>query len=159
GHFEIEEVRASDVKPRAKNWLWMGRLLRGFLELMTGIPGVGKSPLQLSCVGIATTGRRWPDGQPATEPVNVIMVTTEDPIDQEIVPRLIAAEANLERIWFLRRIKRDDKNRMFLLGEDLDALEHMIKKHDAGLVCIDPITAFMGKVDSHRATDVRSQLS
>src|SRR5262249_27480286 len=67
--------------------------------------------------------------------------------------------ANLERIWFLRRIKRDDKNRMFLLGEDLDALEHMIKKHDAGLVCIDPITAFMGKVDSHRATDVRSQLS
>jgi hypothetical protein len=48
---------------------------------------------------------------------------------------------------------------MFLLNEDIDALEHMIKKHDIGLVCIDPITAFMGKIDSHRATDVRSQLS
>ena len=36
-------VRATDVVPRAKNWLWQGHLLRGALELLTGIPGLGKS--------------------------------------------------------------------------------------------------------------------
>jgi hypothetical protein len=101
GHFEYVLVRASDVIPRAKNWLWKGRLLRGCLELMTGIPGMGKSQVQNSCVGIATTGEKWPDGKPGIAPINVIMVTIEDPVDQEIVPRLIAAKANQERIWFL----------------------------------------------------------
>jgi hypothetical protein len=52
---------------------------------------------------------------------------------------------------------------MFLLGEDLDTLEQMIRDFgDVGLVTIDPITAYMGHAkhfDSHRATDVRSQLS
>jgi hypothetical protein len=47
-----------------------------------------------------------------------------------------------------------------LLGEDLAKLEEAIEEiGDVGLVTIDPITAYMGgKVDSHRATDVRNQL-
>jgi hypothetical protein len=50
---------------------------------------------------------------------------------------------------------------MFLLSEDLDKLEKKIAKiGNVGLVTIDPITAYMGgKLDSHRATDVRNQLS
>src|SRR5262249_46863365 len=159
GHFEYEFVRASDVIPRAKNWLWEGRLLRGSLELMTGIPGVGKSQVQLSFVANVTTGSAWPDGAAGKPPANVIMVTIEDTLDKEIIPRLMAVKANLERVYFLKRIKRDNKSRMFLLNEDIDVLERMIKDiGEVGLVGIDPITAFMGKVDSHRATDVRGQL-
>src|SRR5262249_4521189 len=86
GHYEYVLTRASDVKPRAKNWLWKGRLLRGYLELLTGIPGMGKSQVQISWIAIATTGAAWPDGQPGIAPINVIMVTVEDPTDQEIVP-------------------------------------------------------------------------
>ena len=39
-------------------------------------------------------------------------------------------------------------------------LEQLIKQiGNVGLVCIDPITAYMGgKVDSHKTTEVRSQL-
>jgi hypothetical protein len=49
---------------------------------------------------------------------------------------------------------------MFLLNEDLEELERMIRHiGDVRLITIDPITAYMGgKVDSHRATDVRGQL-
>jgi hypothetical protein len=49
---------------------------------------------------------------------------------------------------------------MFLLAEDLEVLERAIADTgDVSLVTIDPITAYMGgKIDSHRATDVRSQL-
>jgi hypothetical protein len=59
----------------------------------------------------------------------------------------------------LKKIRKDNKERMFLLGEDLDELERVIKQvGDVRLVTLDPITAFMGTVDSHRATDVRGQL-
>jgi hypothetical protein len=48
---------------------------------------------------------------------------------------------------------------MFLLGEDIEVLERAIK--DIGNVClvaIDPITAFMGKMNPNSVTDVRGQL-
>jgi putative DNA primase/helicase len=51
--------------------------------------------------------------------------------------------------------------RQFLLAEDLNMLELAMKQiGNVGLICIDPITAYLGgKMDSHKATEVRSQLS
>jgi hypothetical protein len=153
-------VRAADVKMRPKDWLWEGHLLRGAQELLTGIPGLGKSQVQCSLVACATAALKWPDGAPAIAPVNVIMITAEDVLDQEVVPRLVAAGADTARVYFLTYIKTDDQKRQFLLAEDLDQLEREVAKiGSVGLVTIDPITAYLGgKTDSHKATDVRSQL-
>jgi hypothetical protein len=154
-----ELVCAKDVVMRPVDWLWKGHLQRGALELLTGIPGVGKSQVQCSYVGCMTKGRGWPDGSTGAAPANVIMVTAEDALDQTVVPRLVAAGTDLARVFFLRKIRRDDKKRTFLLGEDIELLEQLIGDvGNVGLVTLDPITAFMGKVDSHRATDVRGQL-
>jgi hypothetical protein len=91
------------------------------------------------------------------------MLTAEDNTDDTLVPRLVAAGADLSRIKELKAIRRNGKEELFLLGEDLAALEQMINDWgEVGLVTIDPITAYMGHAkhfDSHRATDVRSQLS
>ena len=153
-------VRASDVKPRAMNWLWEGHLLRGSLELLTGMPGMGKSQVHCQIVANVTTGRPWPDGTEGTQVGSVIMLTAEDCLDQIIVPRLIAAKADLDRVHILKNIRKDDKDRMFLLTDDIEILAKAIADvGDVSLVTLDPITAYMGgKVDSHRATDVRSQL-
>jgi hypothetical protein len=67
-------VRASDVVPRAKNWLWKGHLLRGALELLTGVPGLGKSQTQCKLVASATTDQPWPDGAKSEVRGNVTMV-------------------------------------------------------------------------------------
>jgi putative DNA primase/helicase len=153
-------VKAEDVIIRPLQWVWPGHLLRGAQELMTGIKGMGKSQIQCSLVACATTGRPWPNGAAGIEPGNVIMVTAEDQMDTVVVPRLMAAGADLSRIRFLEAIKYDDdKERMFLLGEDIAVLEQIIK--DVGDICmvaIDPITAFMGKINSSSPTDVRGQL-
>jgi hypothetical protein len=152
-------IRASNVIPKAMDWLWEGRLLRGGLSLLTGLPGIGKSQLQCDMVARVTTGQEWPDRYPGCKPSNVIMVTAEDVLDQTIVPRLIAANADLDRITFLQAIKKDRKERMFLLSEDMVAMEQLIRDtDDVGLVTLDPITAFMGKINSHQNTDVRDQL-
>jgi hypothetical protein len=52
---------------------------------------------------------------------------------------------------------------MFLLGEDVERLgrfinERRLSGEDIPLVLIDPITAFMGKLNSNLTGDVRSQL-
>jgi DNA polymerase I-like protein with 3'-5' exonuclease and polymerase domains len=155
-------VRASDIIPRKMDWLWPGHILRGSQELLTGIPGNGKSQIHCAFVAYVTTGGTWPDGCNSAPAGNVIMLTAEDCLDQTIVPRLIAAGADRDRVFVLKKIKKDNKERMFLLNEDLEELGRMIAQvGDVRLITIDPITAYIGsgsKFDSHRATDVRGQL-
>jgi hypothetical protein len=156
----IVMICAADVVMRPKSWIWEGHLLRGGLELMTGQPGLGKSQVQCHIVACASAGLKWPNGAKIIAPVNVIMVTAEDALDTEVVPRLIAAGANLERVHILKSIRTDNRQRQFLLAEDLVELEHEVARiGEVGLITIDPITAYMGgKMDSHKATEVRSQL-
>jgi DNA polymerase len=151
------------VQPRALQWIWPGHLARGGLELMAGTPEIGKSQIHCQYIACATTGREWPNGAPGILPCRVVVLTAEDSTADTLVPRLKAAGAELKLIEELKAIRRNDRDEMFLLGEDLVVLEQMIADFgDIGLVTIDPITAYMGHnkhFDSHRATDVRSQLS
>jgi len=151
---------AADIRSRAKDWVWPGHLLRGAQELLTGIPGLGKSQVQIHFIACATAGLPWPDGAPAVEPMNVIMLTAEDTLEQEVKPRLLAAGADCRRVFILNRIRSEGKDRQFLLAEDLDQLERIVLDiGNVGLITLDPITAYMGgKMDSHKATEVRSQL-
>jgi DNA polymerase len=155
-------VCAADIVPRPMDWLWRGHILRGSQELLTGIPGNGKSQIHCCFAAYATTGGAWPDGCNGAPAGNVIMLTAEDVLDQTLVPRLIAAGADRDRVFILRKIKKDNRQRSFVLGDDLDELEQLIiRLGDVRLITIDPITAYMGssgKLDSHRATDVRGQL-
>jgi DNA polymerase len=151
------------VQARALQWIWPGHLVRGGLELMAGTPEIGKSQIHCQYIACTTTGREWPNGAPGIVPCRVVVLTAEDSTADTLVPRLKAAGAELKLIEELKAIRRNDRDEMFLLGEDLAVLEQMIVDFgDIGLVTIDPITAYMGHnkhFDSHRATDVRSQLS
>jgi hypothetical protein len=155
-------VCAADIKARPKQWVWEGHLLKGAQELLTGQPGLGKSQTQISFVACVTNpALPWPDGTCIARPaMDVLMLTAEDTLDQEVQPRLMAAGADLKRVHILKWIHNEGKNRQFLLGEDLDELENiLVQIGNVGLVTVDPITAYMGgKVDSHKATEVRSQL-
>jgi DNA polymerase bacteriophage-type len=96
-------IRACEIRPRAMDWLWEGHFLRGSLELLTGLPGKGKSQVHCQLVANVTTGRAWPDGTKGTPVGSVIMLTAEDCLDQTIIPRLTAAKANLERVYILKK--------------------------------------------------------
>jgi AAA domain len=156
-------VNAATVVPRARRWLWPGHLARGKLELMSGLPDLGKSQIHCSFAAHVTTGRTWPNSLPGIEPCRVIMLAAEDTTADVLVPRLKAAGADLALVEILKAIKRNNRDEWFLLAEDLEVLGQMIKDYgNVGLVMIDPITAYMGggkHFDSHRATDVRAQLN
>lgn len=50
-------------------WLWKGWLPCGYVTVLAGEPGVGKSLLALYLCKVAVTGERWPDGQDNESPV------------------------------------------------------------------------------------------
>jgi putative DNA primase/helicase len=56
-------------------------------------------------------------------------------------------------------VRTKDGQRSFSLQGDLEALGRKVREiGDMAMITIDPITSYMGKIDSHRTTDVRGVL-
>ena len=143
--------------------MWEGHLLRGAVEMLAGVPGVGKSQVQCHYIACATNRLVWPNGAPPIDPVNVVMITAEDTLDQEVVPRAARCRRRREACLHPERHQgqkgREDRPAV-LARRGLVQLELEVARiGNVGLVTIDPITAYMGgKIDSHKVTEVRSQL-
>jgi putative DNA primase/helicase len=149
-------VRAADVKPVAVDWIWDGRIARGKITIIAGAPDVGKSQIGAFIAARITNGQHWPNG--ALAPLgDVVILASEDSIDDTWVPRLMAAGADLCRVHFIKMVIEHGKRRTFNLQSDLDALGKTLNAlPKPQLVIIDPITSYLGKVDAHRTPDVRA---
>jgi putative DNA primase/helicase len=135
----LNSLRASKVAMSAITWMWPERFAVGKLGLLAGLPDEG----------IAPKG-------------NVILLTAEDDLSDTVVPRLMAAGADLERVEIITMVKSASGERMFNLIDDLDLLRKKIDEiGDVVMVQIDPLSAYFGvkKADSFRTTDVRAVLA
>jgi putative DNA primase/helicase len=134
---------------------------RGSERIIAGDPGIGKSQLSINVFAAATTGGQWPCGEGRAPLGNVIILSAEDGVADTLVPRLLAAGADLKRVRIVRATKIETGNgkRSFDLANDLALLEKEIA--DFGnviLVGIDPVTAYVGKANSFSPTEVRNVL-
>jgi hypothetical protein len=157
----IRSVRASAVAMKAVNWLWPNRFALGKLGLLVGLPDEGKGQLLCDIAARVTRAEQWPCAEGIAPLGNVVMLTAEDDIGDTVVPRLVAAGADLERIHFINMVSDHGKDRMFSLVTDLQALrQKIVEIGNVVLIEIDPISAYLGvgKVDSFRTTDVRAVL-
>ncbi|MGO9972749.1 MAG: AAA family ATPase [Solirubrobacteraceae bacterium] len=71
-------VRASAVKSRSIRWAWEGRLALGYLTVMTGEEGLGKSAFMAWLIARMTLGEL--PGEWQREPVDVLVIAGEDGI-------------------------------------------------------------------------------
>ncbi|WLD11900.1 AAA family ATPase [Planctellipticum variicoloris] len=161
----LQFVRACDVEPKEVQWLWPGRIPLGKMTLIGGDPGLGKSHLTVDIAARVTTGRNWPDGSPGCDPGSVIIFSAEDDADDTIVPRLIAAGADLQRVHIFKCVKMADAEgneaeRGFDMTTDLPILKRAAEEiSDVKLEVIDPVSSYTGKTDSHKNAEVRVMLS
>ncbi len=157
-HFEGKPsyvVRASDIEPTPISWLWPGRIARGKLTMLVGNPCLGKSQITASMSAVVSTGASWPDGTEC-EPGNVIILSAEDNAADTIRPRLEAAQADLSKVFLFNTAG----NRAFNLKDGLTRLVTTLHNiGGAGLVIIDPISAYLGDADSHKNAVVRNLLA
>jgi hypothetical protein len=104
GHHAEEDarsliIRASDVRSRSIRWAWTGRLAFGYLTVQTGAEGLGKSVF--AAWQMARLSRGELPGLLAGHPVDVLILSSEDGIEDTWKPRLDLADADLERVCFL----------------------------------------------------------
>jgi hypothetical protein len=158
--------RIADIEAEPVSWLWEGRLPRGKVTIIAGDPGLGKSQITASVAAVVTTGGQWPVTRDRCEPGDVLFLTAEDDPADTLRPRLEAAGANLQRVHVIDGVIRgytgngDRQTRAFSLQEDPRALEaELAKRGNVAVVVIDPISAYLGGVDSHRNAEVRALLA
>jgi putative DNA primase/helicase len=155
---EIITCRVADITPRPIDWLWQPRLARGKITLIAGDPGLGKSQIGIDLHARLSSGNYWPDGTRAPR-ANSIILSAEDAASDTLRPRLEAADADLNRVWILDAVRTKDGKRSFCLQQDLDQLGAAMERiGNVAMITIDPITSYMGKIDSHRTVDVRGVL-
>ena len=158
----LESVCAADEEIAALEWVWPGRFALGKIGLLTGLPDEGKGLTFSDIIARITTGALWPCGEGVAPIGNVILLTAEDDIKDTVIPRLMAAGADLKRVHIIKLMREAGKERMFSLVTDLHMLrQKVLEVGNVKAVLIDPISAYLGigKIDSFRATDVRAVLT
>jgi hypothetical protein len=154
-------VRASDVEPEKLVWVWEGRIAAGKLVLLGGPPGLGKSQLTAFMAATVSNGGHWPCGEGSTLLGDVIILSAEDGVQDTIIPRLMAAGADRERVHIVTAATKPDGTgrKTFSLKTDVDLLEEMAKKiGNVRLIIVDPISAYMGGADGNGNVETREVL-
>jgi putative DNA primase/helicase len=160
GGSELIARCAADVKPEPVEWLWPGRVALGKLTLIAGEAGLGKSQLSIAMVASVTTGGEWPCREGRAPQGSVVILSAEDGAADTVVPRLMAAGADRERVELVSAVRDEKSRRSFNLSADLALLDQKISEiGDVKLIIIDPISSYLGpNVDSHVNAAVRAVL-
>lgn len=160
----VELVPLSSIEPQSVEWLWPGRIALGKVTLLCGNPGLGKTFLTLDAAGRVSNGLYWPDGTGPAPLGEVVILSGEDGAADTIRPRLDAISADVERIFILDGVRSHDEEgkpikRQVNLKRDVEHLRKMLQSRpEIRLVIIDPISQYLGNVDSHKNAEVRSVL-
>ncbi|MGP0062543.1 MAG: AAA family ATPase [Isosphaeraceae bacterium] len=158
---KARKARASDIKPQSVEWLWRRRVPLGMLTMFAGDPKLGKSYVTLTLAAAVSQGAPMPDGDVPDGPASVLIMSAEDDPSRTIVPRLIAAGADLSKVHILGSIERGNGVEWSpSLNTDLQAIEEAAAElGDCRLILIDPISAYLGGVDDYRNAELRQLLA
>ena len=144
----VPMLRMADVELTSVDWLWFPYIPFGKLTIIQGNPGEGKTYFAMR-LAAACTNRKPLPGMETLEPFNIIYQTAEDGLGDTVKPRLMEAEADLERVLVI-----DDRDMPLTLADE--RIARAIRENNARLVIIDPVQAFLGAdVDMNRANEVR----
>jgi hypothetical protein len=149
--------RAETENVRAPSGDLEGRIPAGTLAAAAGPEGVGKSSFAIWLAAQVSTGM-LPGAWYGT-PRMVLYCTVEDSWGYTIVPRLIAADADLSLVGRFDVVSQTDEVLAITLPADNDLLATVIKDHRVALVVLDPLLSMMSaQLDSHHERQTRQAL-
>ncbi len=129
------------IASKPLSWIWRNRIPAGRLSLLVGHPDQGKSLVAVTLAAHVNHAWPWPDGTPCPQG-KVIFLESEDSLQETVVPRLVAAGADLAQIesWH-------DRN--------LDHLaDHLTALHPK-LIVLSPLNTYLPKGNTWSDSDVR----
>lgn len=160
---KLKLTPGSAIEPEPVIWAWEpkaghGRIPAGALTLAAGREGTGKSSFGIWLA--AELSRGTLPGTFYGRARNVFYAAVEDSWSRTLVPRLMAAGADLDRVF---RVDIEDTLRgtetMLSLPRDVDLMEDAIDEYDVAALIVDPLMSTLGNgTDAHRTQDVRQAL-
>jgi hypothetical protein len=150
GERRIKRVDLRKLKVRAVDWIEKPYLPRGELVVLQGHGGSGKGALTALWAAEASRRRE-----------RVYMLSAEDDLQTQVLPRLLAAKADLVYIRIIGIAAADGTEDGFSIPGDIPLLEADIAAWgNVRLLTVDPLlTHVEGKVDSYKDHDVKRVLT
>lgn len=156
---ELWLTAASDVRSTRQRWLWSGRIPLGTVTVFAGRGGEGKSTFALHLGALASRGQL--EGDFDGHAVPMLVLSHEDDWGTVMKPRLVAADADLDKTWKVAiRSTVDEVTSETIPAVPLDIarMRQAIEETGARLIILDPLTSTMSG-DPNKLGDVRSALN
>ncbi|WP_052397443.1 AAA family ATPase [Streptomyces sp. NRRL F-5123] len=159
---------ASKIRMRPVRWLWdttppaaaptsHGRLPLNSLGIAAGGPGLGKSQFACWMTARVTTGTL--PGELMGKPRGVIYAATEDSWSYTIAPRLVAAGADMERVFRVDVVDDEELHARLTLPKDISLMGKAAEEYSVALLVADPLLSMIdSSINDYRAAEVRSAL-
>lgn len=157
----LQTFPLSDYPARDVNWLWPARIPREKLTLIQGDPNVGKSYLTAYLAACVSTGAPWPDGSGNAPNGRVLMFSAEDDPHDTIRPRIDMLGGTPSMIDIAGGVAPPDSSMdvSFMLDQHVAELRDRLAGGNYEYVVVDPISAYLGGIESHDNAQVRRLLA
>jgi hypothetical protein len=148
--YRIASVRDS----RPFQFAWENRILRGYINLLVGVEGIGKGTLVAWLLAQLTRGTLA--GDLSGTPCNVGIIGDEDNYENVWVPRIHAAGGDTDRVVLLESGPDDE-------GIDIKrhakAIQTLVQKREMPVLYFDQLLDNIGYTDSWKDQQVRNVLA
>jgi hypothetical protein len=138
---------------RRTRWAWKDWAPLGCFLIVAGEPGLGKGVFICSLIAGLTRGST--DGDLHGQPVNALWVGQEDSWEEVVLPRLVAAGADVERV---HRLVVDTPGHVLDVVHDQEQLAELVDRHDIRVVAFEAVVDHLAGVDDHKNAEVRRAL-
>ncbi len=164
----IKSLSADDYDELDIEWLNKPFLPFGYLVMVDGDPGQGKSLITTNIVANAASGKAvLPVGDShVSGPIHCGMIGAEDDIEESVIGRLRASGYVRNRhVWFMKLKRIKDKNgkkrdiEVLTFPDGIERVREFIIVNELRLLVIDPVSAFIGEdIQTHNDASVRRAL-
>jgi hypothetical protein len=160
GERKITLRRMSTVTTRVPQWVWKHSdhpcIQLGTFAMFAGKSGVGKSTAARWFAARLTRGEL--PGVWEGHPMNVAVIMQEEQTDMTIAPSLIAAQADMQRV-FDPIIRESGTEQLFASLRDEQEFTELLLDYKIRAVFVDPVMSTLsGKMDAYRNNEVRQFL-
>lgn len=139
-------MKASKVQLKAPTHVWEGRIPAGGLTYIVGPSSAGKSTLAMRLAADLTTGALTGTKE------NLVMMMLEDSDSEVNIPRFKQSGGDLNRLEI------PDENDEWTFPRDTERLVQLMKKADARVVIIDPMTSVIPNLGNQTARHTLDEL-
>jgi putative DNA primase/helicase len=156
----LDVVTMSDVEEEDIEWLWWPYIAVGKVCLLDGDAGTGKSLYTVHLASTLSVGHDLPDQQGqltirSGTPGDTLMLALEDGLADTQKKRIRLCGGDPTRIHVLRGWRDAHDVQQWFTLQDMPKLEAAIAQYRPRLVVIDPIQAYLGKMNMNQANEVQ----